>query len=585
MRSIISETVLGRSYGAFSDWAGRRVRPYFLFPFIGILGFLLVYPVFMVAYGSFRGGPPGDPDLSWTLDGYVRAWSSSETYKALIITFALAVPKVLLGITFATFLTWALTRTNTPGRRIFDQLIWLKVFLPALPMLVAWLILARGRTGLINDFLMHTFNLSKPPLDIGTYWGVIFYAVITGSTMFYLYLGPAFRNMDASLEESARISGASSLTTLRRITVPLLMPAIAGVSLLFFLVNLATFESMLFFLAPKGIYVFSTLIWHEVGKVPSDYPAAMALANAFMIFTAAVILLQFKILGERQYTTVSGRGFAVRLIDLGPWKWASFTVIALWFTLGLFVPMTILILGTFVNTFGLLENGYTLRHWGKVLSNPAILNSIKNTVVLGALVGTLGTMVYGLMSYAYLRTKLRGRKWLEVLSWVPRMSPSIVLAVGIVWAVLGGVIPGAKHLYGSLILMALIVSVEHTPAGMRMMNGGMVQLGPELEESARVSGASWLRTMRKVVLPLLAPTLLNSWLLSFLVGTRALLLLLFIYVPSSKVLSIDIFERLQSNEPQQAAILGVILTAISFVVALAARYVAARQRRAMGGFI
>ena len=133
--------------------------------------------------------------------------------------------------------------------------------------------------------------------------------------------------------------------------------------------------------------------------------------------------------------------------------------------------------------------------------------------------------------------------------------------------------------------MAVVITVEAAPSSMRMMNGSMVQLGAELEEAGRVSGASWLQTMNRVVLPLLAPTILNSWLFLFLVGTRALILILFIYLPASQVLSIDIFQRMQSSEQQQAAVLGVILTAISMVVATVARLLAARQRQAMGGFM
>ena len=580
MGAATEEVVLERREEGIPRRILHRLRPYVLFPFLGIIGLFMVYPIFMVVYASFKGGPPG-ADAPFSLEGYTNAWSTSATYKALITTFALAVPRVAVGVTFAIFSTWIITRTNTPLRGVMEELIWLRIFLPSLPMVVAWLLLLGGPSGMINKYLMDIFNLSKAPLDIQSYWGVIFNSFMMAGSFMFLYLAPALRNMDASLEESSRISGASNLTTLFRVTVPIMMPAILGITLLMFLVILSSYEVELFFLAPHGVYVFSTWIWWTAGKMPTDYPSAMAMSNAFLIFVAVVIFLQFKLLGKRQYTTVTGRGFGVRLLDLGKWRWGTFGLMASWTLIGLVLPLTVLILATIQNTYGVFGTGFTLEYWDDALTRPSVIRSFRNTMVLGVMVATMGSVLYGLMSYAYLRTKLKGRQMIEVLSWVPRAAPSVVLGLGMVWAVSGGIIPGLTALYGTLFLMALVILLEATPQGMRMMNGGMVQLAAELEEASRVSGGSWFRTMSRIVMPLLAPTLLNAWLLSFLGATRALVVLLFLYVPASKVLAIDIFERMQTSQPQEAAVLGVMLTAISMVVAIVARIVALRQRRLM----
>ena len=560
-------------------WITRHLRPYVLFPFLGLLALIMAYPIFMVVYGSFRGGPPGT-DAPFSIEGYTSAWTTPSTIKALSITFALAVPRVLTGVVFAILVTWIITRTNTPLRGLFEQLMWLRIFLPALPMLLAWMLIASGRSGLANRLFMDIFSLSGPPLDIRSYWGIVFMSLMTSGSFFFMFMAPAFRNMDASMEESSRVSGANNMTTLMRVTVPIMMPAILGVTLLVFLFVLSSYEVELFLLGPKGVYVFTTYIWYLIGKLPADYPQAMALSNVFMLFVAVVIVIQFKVLRGRQFVTVTGRGFGVRTIDLGKWKWATFALLTAWTLIGLVLPMAVMVFGTFQNTFGLWDTGLTLRWWRESLSDAAVLRSVKNTLVLGFMVATAGTTLYGLMSYIYLRTKLKGRVGIEVLSWVPRMAPGIIMAIGMFWALLGGV-PGLKALYGSLIAMALVVLIEATPSGMRLLNGGMVQLSAELEEASRVLGGSWFRTMRTVVIPLLMPTLLNAWLLSFLGATRALVVLLFIFIPSSMVLSIDIFTLMMGNRPQEAAILGVILTAISMVVAVVARVLALRQRKLM----
>jgi len=563
-----------------SPWTWERLKPYALFPLLGVLALFMVYPIFMVVYASFKGGPPGT-DAPFTLDGYGRVWSQWRTYKALIMTIGLALVRTGLSVAFAIVFTWILTRTNTPGRGVFENFIWLRIFLPPLPVILAWLFLASGRGSLINRLLMDTFNLANPPLDIRSLWGLIFLSVVFAGAIFYVFIGPAFRNMDASMEESSRTCGASNLTTLFRITVPVMMPAILGTSLLAFLFVLSSFEMELFLLAPKGIYVFTTYIWYLFGTTPIDYPGAMATANIFLIFVAGVIYLQFRILGGRQFVTVTGRGFNVRPTDLGRWKWVAFGIMVAWVIVGVLLPVAALVLSTFLKGWGLIDSGLTTQYWKLVFRDPATIKAFKNTLVLAALVATGSTVVHGLLSYAYLRTRLKGRALIEVLTWVPRASPGIVLAVGIYWAVLGG-IPGLKLLFGSIFLMAIVVMIDSTPVAMRLLNGAMVQLGAELEESARVSGASWLQTMRRVVLPLLAPALVNNWLLRFFAASQALILILYIVLPGSNTVPVLMFQfMMSSGDQQRAAALGVALSAICLVAAILARIVVARERRVM----
>ncbi len=549
-----------------------RLSPYTLFPPLAVLAFVMAYPLFMVLYGSFRGGPPG-VDAPFSFDGYVRGWTDWGVHKALITTFALAVPRIFLGLSLATILAWIITRTNTPMRSMLEQLVWFRFFLPMLPITMSWVMIAGGKTGFVHAL----FGVS---LDIRSYWGIVLMSTMIGGSLGYFFIAPAFRSMDAALEESSRVSGASNMTTLRRITAPLLAPAILGAASLYLLFLLSSYETEMVLGSGKGIYVFTTYIWHTMSKVPVDYPQAMALSSVFMLFVSIVILLNFKLLGGRQFTTVTGRGFGLRPTDLGTWKWVTFAGVIFYFLFASILPLAVLIAGTFQGTWGVTSSSWTLRHWQEALSDSEVLRSVRNTLFLGLLVATASAILYSFMSYGYLRTKLRGRHAIEVLTWVPRMAPGIVLAVGVVWAVLGG-IPGIRFLYGTLFLMAIVVVVENTPTGMRITNGGMVQLGAELEESARISGAGWFQTVRRIVLPLLAPTLLSSWLLGFLAGTRALLIVMFLYLPSSRVLSLDIFERWQSIEWEEAAVLGVILTAITVIVAAIAQVVAARQRKAM----
>lgn len=583
MLSDRSGAIAARGYSrarvSVGDWVRGRLGPYALMPVIVVLGFLVIYPLFMVIYGSFVGGPPGT-NAAFSAEGYTRTWTDQSALKSLVTTFSLVIPRVVLGTAFAVLLAWLVTRTNVPMRGSLELILWFQVFLPTLPMTLSWLTLFHGKTGMVNRWWMDTFHTSSPLFEIRSFEGIILLSVISMGAFFYFFVGPAFRSMDASMEESARVCGASNLTTLRRITAPLLTPAILGAALLVFLAMLASYEIELLLGSRQGIYVFTTYIWNLMGRTPADYPGAMAMSSVFMLFVAAVIILQFKMWQGRQFITVSGRGFGYRVTDLGRWRWVAFGALIAYFLIASGLPLAVLLMGTFQKMWGNFASPWTLDQWRVALNDPAVTRSFMNTIYLGFLAATLKVVLNGLLSYASLRTRLKGRQIIEVLSWVPRAAPGIVMSVGFVWAVLGG-IPGIQFLYGTIFLMAIVITVETIPFGMRIMNAGMVQLSPELEEAARVSGASWLRTMWKVVIPLMIPTIVSGWLLGFLGSIRSLVLLLFIYVPASKVMSIHIFELWGSDRLEQAAVLGLMLTVLCLFVAIVAQYVAHRARQSM----
>lgn len=558
----------------------RYLRPYTLLPALMFLGFLVLYPLFMVVFASFKGGPPG-VDSPFSIEGYQRAWADPGVIRAIFTTLWMAILRVGFGIILTIFVAWIINRTNTPWRGGLEVLVWLRFFLPTLPVVIAWTLIL-GPQGLANKFLMNAFNLSSPPLDIRSYWGIIFISTTIQVSMLYFFIAPAFRRMDASLEESSRMCGASSFTTLRRITAPLLTPALLGAGLLSFLIVLESYETELVLGTSQNIYVFSTYIWMTMSLVPVDYPKAMALSSVFLFLAAAVIILQFRILRGRIFVTVTGRGFTARPHDLGRWKWVTFSFVMLYFLVATLLPLIIIVAGSFMKIWGMWRlDAFTTENWTTVLGDSSFMLSVKNTLLLGAMAATGGLLLYTLMSYGFLRTRLPARQGLEILSWVPRMAPALVMSLGFVWAYLGGGIPLLKVLYGSLFLMALVIIVNSMPFGTRIMNGAMVQIGPELEESSRVSGASWLSTMRRIVVPLLSPAVVSAWLLLFLTATRALIIVMFLYVSSSKVLALSTYEYWFSGEAEKAAVVGIVLVAISLPVALLARYLGRRQTMAM----
>lgn len=542
-----------------------------------IISFLVIYPLFMLIFGSFKGGPPGTP-APFSFDGYIKAYTDSDTFSMLWTTLWLSLVRVVLAIGMAIFFAWVVTRTDTPWRGLLEVLIWIKFFLPGLPLVVSWILLA-GENGFINQFLMNVFHLEKSLINIMSYGGIIWVSTLSWTAVLFILITPAFRGMDAALEESSRMAGANTFTTIRRVTVPILMPAILAATLMGFVRLLESFEVELFLGYPVGIYVYTTRIWWLLGLVPSDFPQAMALSTMFLAIVFILIFLQWKILGKKQYVTITGRGFATRPTALGRWRYLTLGIVLLWFFLGVLLPIAVLALGTFMSLWGVwVEHPFTTEHWVMTLSDPGFFLSLRNTLYVGIGGATVGMILFSIISYIVVKTKYRAKKALDFVSWLPWGVPSLVLALGFMWAYIGGpAFLNLKILYGTIWLMMIIFIVRGLPLGVRVMHGAMVQLGSELEESSRVLGASWTYTFRRIVAPLLSPSFIGAWIIIFLLTVRDLVTVILIYTPKSRLLTVELFANWTAGQYERATVLGLVLTVLTLIVALTARYIGSRQ--------
>ena len=543
---------------------------------LGIVGFLVIYPLFMIFFASFKGGPPGEPS-PFTLRGYAEAYTSKETYTTLFTTIWLGLVRAVLAVALAILLAWVVTRTDTPWRGGLEVIVWLKFFLPALPITMSWVLLASPKTGMLNLAFMKIFNTEFSPFNIYSYGGIIWVSVITWAALLFILIVPAFRGMDASLEESSRMSGASTSQTTWKITIPILMPAILGALMLAFIRLIESFETELLLGFTQGLYVYTTRLWLLLSVVPSDYPQGMALTSVFLLIVGGIVALQWWLLGRRggraAYVTVTGRGFATRVTRLGKWRWVSFGVIIFYFLIAVVLPMLTLIMGSFMKLFGVfLEEPFTVKHWRGAFADPRLFNSFKNTMYVGLVSATAGMLLYSFMSYIISRTTFRGRKALDFIAWLPWAVPGLVMALGFLWAYVGGIkLP--FQLYGTIYLMMLVFLVRGMPLGVRVMNGAMVQLGGELEESSRVLGASWFYTFRRVIAPLLTPSFIGAWIITFVIAVRDLVTVIMLYGAKSRVLAVLTFEYWWGNQPERGMVIGLLLAFITLGLALLARWV------------
>ncbi|MBI2361633.1 MAG: iron ABC transporter permease [Deltaproteobacteria bacterium] len=535
-----------------------------------LVAVMVLYPLGMVFYGSVWSSSPGAPG-HFTLKGYVEAYGQAHTYALLGNTFILAVIRTVFSVAIAVLLAWLVTRTNVPHRNFLELGLLFVFFMPLLPRVVAWILLLSPRTGLINVFLRNILPFDIPALNVFSYGGIIWVGVLSWVPILYIFVAPAFRAMDGRLEDAARMSGAGLFATVTRINLPLLAPAILATTVLGFVRMMESFtiEAMLGIRAK--IYVLTTQIYgYIVYPDLPDYPPAMALAVTLLVLTFALVVFQWRLLGQKHYPTVTGRGFQARPVDLRRSRWPAFAAAFLFIALSMFLPLGVLLWASVMKVPGVfMDDMYTLAHYRATLNDPTLWTAVKNSVLMAMAVASIGMVLCGLMSYIVVKTRFFGRRALDLISWIPWAVPGIVLALGFLWAALLSPLPFT--LYGTLTLMSLCLIIKGMPLGTRTMSSTLVQISDELEEAARIHGASWSQTFVRVVLPLLAHGFAAGWILLFAFALKELDAVIMLAGPQSSVISTQIFSWWQLGHFQAAAILGLLESVLITIFFLAAQ--------------
>ena len=551
-------------------------RPDALLPLLLLLvtAGMVVYPVAMVLYGSVRDVAPGQAG-AFTLANWRTVLSDAATFRVLANSVLIAVPRTLLALALATSFAWCVARTNTPCPRLLEGLLAFMFFLPELPWVLAWMLLGAPDVGLLDQWLRAVVPAAGGLVNVYSYTGLIVLGAVRSATVLFLFIHPAFLAMDATLEEAARMAGASAWRTIWRVDAPLLLPALLASGILSFVVAMESFELPQLLGTPAKIFVFTTRIYDlAYGGHVANFGAATALAVMLLCLTLSLIAVQWKILKGRAYTTVSGRGYRARPLDLGAWRWAPFAAIVGFFALFGALPFAVLLLNSFMEVSGFIgREMLTTRHWADALGRTAVLTSIKDTLVVSIAAATLGVIGSALIAYVVTRSTWGGRRVLDAVAWAPWAVPGLVMSLGFLWAFVW------LPIYGTPWLLVLVFVARGLPVGSRFFTATMVQIGAELEESARIHGGSWLRTFARIWVPLLRPAILGAWILLFVIAVRVLDLVVLLAGPGSRMLSADIFFWTVSGRQEAASVLALLQTALVLVGYAVARWLLGRPPR------
>ncbi len=527
----------------------------------GVLGILVVLPLFWLLYYTFRGDDGGA-----TFDNLVALVTDPSLLKAYQHTIAMAAGVAVLSCVVATPMAWLVSRTDLPGRRWIRMVVTASFVTPPFLGAIAYEILAAPNSGLVNVIYRALFGLERSDrlVNIYTFTGLVFAIACFTFPYVFTLVANALDKVPADLEDASSILGGKPLTTLRKVTIPLVLPAMLAGMLIAILQSLTMFGSPAILALPSGFHVVTTKIWSYF-QFPPRLGLAAAASVPLLIITILLLRAQKAILGRKGYTVLGGKSGVPRTASLGAWKLPALAFVLGVLCLTVFFPYAALIKVSFTRGIGdaLNFDTLTLRHWKFVLFElSATKLALRNTFVLGLLSATVVTALALVVSYLVARKPVRGTNVLGMLATAPVAVPGIVLGVGLFLSYANPTF----QLYGTLwILLIAFITIE-LPAGYQQMSAAFTGVHPELEEASRILGASRLRALWEITTPLLRTSVITAWCFVFVGTIRELSATVLLTTANTKLVSVVIYDLNESGDLGAISVLGIVLLLVSFAV-------------------
>ena len=555
---------------------------------IALTLWLVLVPLATLIIFSFRLGNPWDPG-GFTLEHYSGAYSNPQTYSMFFNTAMLAGFSTAISVALATFFAFLTERTDMPFRNVAWGLILVPMAMPGLLFAVSWTFLLSPQIGLFNVWIRSVLgwfgaDVTTGPLNIYSLWGMVLLEGLRGVTTTFLIMVGAFRAMDPSLEEAARVAGASGPRTFFGIFIPLLTPAIFGATMYSFMTHLESLEIPLVIGLPAGIHVFPTYIFYTTQRyTPPEYGLSAALGASFLLVSILLVYAyRYAMRQEGRFATITGKGYRPRLTALGKWRYAALAVFLLYFALTIAAPGFVLLWSSLlpvylVPSWELLPD-LTLEHYREVLSDGDVVDATFNTLAVALGAATLTMLLSLVVAWVVIRKRFRGRSLLDAVTFLPHALPGVIVAIAFMFLYLQPPL-NELGLYGTVWIIMLGLTVSYIAFGSRTMTGALAQVHVELEEASHVSGARWLTLMRRIVLPLVLPAFIGGWIWVASHSLRNFSVPLILATRENWVLSVVMWHTWEDGDPGQTAALGVLLIVALGMLTVGGRWLVARMSR------
>ena len=537
-----------------------------------ILGYLIVVPLILLMVSGFKEtGFVSDP--GFTLEHFIRIYTDPHTLKLIKDTLIFAVGSTTVSLSLGTLFAWLTERTDLPLRATLRVALILPMAIPGVLLAMGWVLLASPNIGLINQYLVGILGLERPPFNIFSLPGMIFAEGLALTPTAYLIISPSLKRMDPLLEEAASIAGANLFKTLRYVVLPLVLPGMLAAASYVFLVTLVVFDIPGTLGMPARIFVFSSEVYWAAKPTMGlpEYGRIGALSSVFLFVTVALaVFYNYMTRRAGKFTTITGKGYRPKLIDLCGWKYLALTGILFYLTLAFVLPFLSLLwtsLMPYFQPFSLeMLKLVSFANYSSTLELPKVRLALNNTAIVVILSSVIVAIFSAVISWLIVHSEFYTRRALDLIAFLPMSIPHLMLGLALIYVYLS---VNWLPVYGTIWILLIAYVTTYLAFGTRTTNAAMFQLHKELEEAAQVSGASRFRCFRSIVIPLILPAFLNVFIWVAAHSMRELSAALMLRTSKSGVISTMIWEFwAEDSEMNRAAVLGVIMILILLVFTL-----------------
>lgn len=556
--------------------------PSLFYIFVPLIVFLLVFPPLLVLFlASLRPSDAMPFDSGpLTLQNYVELVSDPFILELLLNTLVYTGCSLVVGLMIALPIVWLVERTDIPFKQVISTLMFVPLIIPGMLTAFGWVLLLSPRTGFINNGLRYLMGVQGiGPLNIYTFWGLIFLTGISIVPGMFIMLSGLFRNMDPELEEAGIASGGNVRNVLFRVTLPLMLPGTVSVGIYYTIILMEFFEIPLTIGLNADFPVLSVFIYSLVH--PENETPSYGMAGAFGVIAVCfgIVLANFYrrlTQGAYKFAVIRGRRSSRRIVQLGRWKYVGFAAIVIYLSVKVVLPFLALLWSSLFSSWTPMAfealNSITLEVYRAVFLDERLIEASINSLILLLGAGT-GTMLLAtLISWIVVRSQKTIAKWLDAVSFIPRAIPGVVTSLGVllifIWT----------PFYGTIWLLVIGHLINFLPFGVRIMNASLLQIHGELEEASKVSGAGLLATLKWIVIPLLRPSLWNGWLWVVAHSVRDFTFPLMLGTASNLVIAQLLWDYWQVGLFERASALAVILIGFLMLLVLPARYYIERHQ-------
>lgn len=542
-----------------------------------ILITVVILPVFMIIYYAFWDGSKIDFQM------FFNVLMQEENISAMLNTLVIALFSTVLATIVGVFFAWLLGRSDIPLKGLMKFLFSIPFMIPPFLAAMAWDMMFSGRGGYINRWLVSVFNLANAPFNINSVAGIIVIEVVYYFPFIYMQVVSALERMDPTLEESARIAGAKQLYVIRRITLPLTIPAISSGMLLVLITSLSNYgiPAMLGF--SQNIFTLPTMIVEKMNRAGGSFDGirqATALSIVLVIVVSLALLLQRKVLAVGRYDIIKGKSMRPALIKLRKAKYPLLVFSLIFLALVVLAPLVMILLVSFIKAYGLefkLEN-FTLANYQRIfVGNAMVKDSVGNSLFLGFAAGIICLFLGTMLAYVIYKVKPKGGTVLEVLAVLPYSLPGTVMAIGCILA-WSGVFFGIT-LYNTIWIILVAYVARYLSYTLKSSSASLQQVHISLEEASRSCGATHLESLRDITLPLIKPAMVSGFFLVFLPAMRELTTSVLLYGPNSRTLGVAIYQLRINGQIAPAAALSVVTIVLIMVCNNLVKFITKDRKR------